>query len=453
MGMKRRFRLHLIWIVMTVILLVACTANGGAGSEAGFGNETPQGADLIKLTIEGASFPTLLDGPVFATPTPTGTVTPVPLPSRTPVPRSTVAMSILKVTKPEELPLAAEVDIVLSDMHAPVAIAIAPDGRLFFTEKDTGNVRVVIDGVIQPEPVLTQTVGSHGEQGMLGITLDPNFEENHHIWISYTLPARANDGVKVNRVVRFTEQDNEATDIRVAFESPNSDGDGTHNVNHMVFDPDGMIYVTVGDDAQAFTSQNLEDPRGKIHRFIPTIPLTAPDDNPFYDGDGPNVDSIYIRGVRNSFDFVLDPLSEEIRFFATENGPECDDEVNLILPGYNYGWSSQYSCDDPDRLRPDINTIPPMLVWDETTSPTGITVYTGDDFPEWYGDLFFCTYDGVLHHLTLNETRDSIRTHTSLPGLFCQTDILNGPDGSLYFLEGGGYFDGTLKRIYNKNRQ
>lgn len=449
----RKKSIPAILIFTVLILLVACTAEGGISSEVGFGNETPRAESFIRQTIEAANFPTLLDGPVFATPVATGTVTPTPAPTSTMNPRPTVSMGILQAMRPEELPLAAEVDIVLDEMHAPVAIAIAPDGRLFYTEKDTGHVRVVVDGVILPDPVLTLTVGSHGEQGMLGIVLDPDYETNHHIWISHTLPARANDGVKVNRVVRFTERDNIATEIQVAYESPNSDGDGTHNLNNLVFDTEGMLYVTIGDDSQAFLSQNLEDRRGKIHRFIPTVPLTTPDDNPFYDGDGSNIDSIYVRGVRNSFDFVLDPLSEETIFFATENGPECDDEINLILPGYNYGWSSEYSCDDPDRLLPEINTIPPMLVWDETTSPTGIIVYTGDDFPEWYGDVFFCTYDGVLHHLKLNESRDAFRSHKWLPGLYCQTDVLNGPDGSIYFLEGGGYFDGTLKRIYNKNRQ
>ncbi len=115
-------------------------------------------------------------------------------------------MSMLQQIRAEELPLAAAVDVIASDLHAPVSIVSAPDGRLFYTEKDTGNVRVIVDGVIQPEPVLTLPVGSHGEQGMLGITLDPNFEDNHRIWISHTLPARANNGVKVNRIVRFTEQ-------------------------------------------------------------------------------------------------------------------------------------------------------------------------------------------------------------------------------------------------------
>ena len=449
--MRRKYVFSMIWLLTAALFLAACTAGGAIDSQAGFGQGT-KASDFIRLTIEGAEFPTLLEGPVIATPTATGTATAVPLPTPTSVPRPTVPMSMLQQMRAEDLPLAAGVDVVLSDLHAPVSIVVAPDGRLFYTEKDTGNVRVVVDGVIQPEPVLTLPVGSHGEQGMLGITLDPDFENNHQIWISHTLPARANDGLKVNRVVRFTEQDNVATDIEVAYESPNSDGDGTHNMNNMVFGPDGMIYVTIGDDGQSFLSQPLRDPRGKIHRFIPTVPFTVPDDNPFYDGDGPNVDSIYVHGLRNSFDFVLDPLSEDLQFFATENGPDCDDEVNLILPGYNYGWDSEYFCDDPDRVRPEINTIPPMLVWEETNSPTGIIVYTGDDFPEWYGDVFFCTYDGVLHHLTLNETRDAFRTHRYIPGLYCQTDIINGPDGSIYFLEGGGYFDGTLKRIYNANR-
>jgi len=442
-----------IWIFTGVIMLSACAPNGSLPIQASDQMETPQPADFIKSTIEGAGFPNLLEGPVIFTPQATGTATAIPLPTLTPVPQPTVPMSFLQKARPETPPLAAEVDIVVGEMHTPVAVVIAPDGRLFFTEKDSGHVRVVIDGVILPEAVLTLPVSTGGEQGLLGIALDPDFETNHHIWVSHTLPKGENDGVKVNRIVRFTELNNVATDVVEAYTSPNSDDDGTHNLNNMVFGSDGMLYVTIGDDAQGFLSEHLGDPRGKIHRFKPTIPLSAPPDNPFYDGDGPNEDSIYAFGLRNSFDFTFDPLAEG-NILATENGPSCDDEVNLILPGYNYGWHNNYRCEDLDRMTTERNTIPPMLSWEGTSSPTGIIVYTGDDFPEWYGDVFFCSYvDGLLHRLELNKERNAFRNHKTIDGLFCQTDILNGPDGSIYFLDGGGFGDGTLKRLYNANRQ
>ena len=452
--MRKKVGGLMIWGITAVFLLAACAPNDSIGGAAGFQWQTPLSGDFVRMTIEAANVPTLLDGPVQFTPTPAPPATATALPTLTPLPQPTIPMSSLRSIRPEPPPLAAEVDVVVGDMHTPVTIVIAPDGRLFFTEKDSGNVRVVVDGLLLPEPVLTIPVSTGGEQGMIGIVLDPEFETNHHIWVSYVTAKQVNDGVKENRIIRFTEVNNAATEVVEAYTSPNSGDDGTHNLNNMAFGDDGMLYVTIGDDAQSFLAQHLGDPRGKIHRFRPTIPLTAPSDNPFFDGDGPNEDSIYAYGLRNSFDFTFDPLAGGNHILATENGPECHDEVNLILAGYNYGWRNQYDCEDPDMFSPEYNSIPPLLSWEGTSSPTGIMVYTGDDFPEWYGDVFFCSYvDGLLHRMEMNRERTAFRSHASIDGLFCQTDILNGPDGSIYFLDGGGFGDGTLKRLYNANRQ
>ncbi len=429
--MNNRLFISLLALATAVFGLIGCTP------QAAIVNPAEDGAPRTFFAS-----PT----PPFARPTQPSTAVPAP---QIPTPEPTVAMHILQNIKPEHPPAGADVEVIATDLVNPVAFAFAPDGRLFFTEKTTGNVRIIVDGELLPEPLITLPVGTNGEQGLLGIAFDPNFEQNHYIWVTYTVPAHANNGEKINRMVRIKEQDNKAVKVETALETPNNAGDGIHNMNNLAFGQDGMLYVTVGEDNDANHTQNMREPRGKILRFMPTIPLTAPGDNPFYDGEGPNYDGIYAFGLRNSFDFVIDPLQEDVVIFATENGPSCDDEVNMILAGYNYGWSILHDCDNEKGLHPELNTIPPLWFTNETVSPTGITVYTGDDFPHWYGDILFCSYnDGMFHRLELNKARDGIISHYSINGLSCQTDVLNGPDGSLYFLEGGGYAPGTLKRLY-----
>ncbi|MGH9202771.1 MAG: PQQ-dependent sugar dehydrogenase, partial [Vicinamibacterales bacterium] len=275
--------------------------------------------------------------------------------------------------RPEALPDGVSVEVVVDNLDRPVAFAVAPDSRIFFTEKESGQVRVIVGDALLPDPVLTLPVAVHAEQGLLGIAVDPDFESNHTLWVYHSLPARANDGVKVNRIIRFTEQNNVGIDATPVFTSPNSEGDGTHNGGNLHFGPDGKLYVSIGEDNQSGLAQRLDDLRGKILRFNPTTPLTAPEDNPFYDGDGPNVDAIYVYGLRNPFDFTFDPWSESVRIFTTENGPGCDDEINRIVPGYNYGWRPGYRCDDEQGLDPAHNTIAPMLFWAPPTAPVGIT--------------------------------------------------------------------------------
>jgi hypothetical protein len=230
-----------------------------------------------------------------------------------------------------------------------------------------------------------------------------------------------------------------------------------HNGGNLHFGPDGKLYVGVGNNNEETTdpnepAQNLAAPLGKMHRYNPTVPLSSPADNPFFNWPGADK-SNYAYGLRNPFDFTFDPISGQP--FATDNGDECDDEINLIRAGYNYGWRLNYPqppllCDDD--VGPDMryNTIPPLYHWTPSIAPTGITFYTGDLIPEWKNDLFMCAFKDsstALHHFKLDATRTAIISHTIIAGTRCRTDVLTGPDGALYYSEGGGYYNGPIKRL------
>jgi glucose/arabinose dehydrogenase len=319
----------------------------------------------------------------------------------------------------------------------PVAMAFTADGRLFYTEKATGHVRLIhADGTSQFEPVLILAVDSLVERGLLGIALDPNYAENGYIWVTHTEPGTKTD-YPANQIVRFTEKDGVGSDPQMMFSVPITNGELMHNGGNLVFDPNDLLYVSFGDYGDAANAQNLDVVPGKIHRFMVTESGLQPaPDNPF-----PN-SSIYAYGLRNPFDFTLDPYSGQI--FAAENGPKCDDEIDLILPGKNYGWSADYGdhCYGLDPVDvPDY--MPPLISYDPTIGMSGITVYSAATFPEWDGQIFFCNWnEGSMQRVVLNEKRDQIEAvyPVDLQGRFCRIDVAVGADGAIYFTDPSGIY-------------
>ena len=365
----------------------------------------------------------------------------------------------------EALPPDVKIETVVPNANQVVAMDFTPDGRLLYTER-TGKVRVVVNGLLKTTAVMTFPVRTEGERGLLGIAVDPNFAANHYVWVYFTRQSANFQCSPIeNRVVRFTlGDDNHGFDETVAGCFPVDQYATIHNGGNLHFGPDGKLYVAVGNNDEVNDgedpAQDLGSPLGKLHRFDSTnIPLSAPEDNPFYDMPGA-VQSVFARGLRNSFDFTFDPIGGAL--FATENGDACDDEINRIVPGGNYGWRPNDPCEDEWPAGPDpaYNTLPPLIFWTPSLAPTGIAVYSGTAIPEWQGDVFMCSFKDAttaIHHFKLNADRTAIVSHSILTDtitrqrLKCRTDLLSAPDGALYFSEGGGYYSGPIKRLIRKS--
>jgi glucose/arabinose dehydrogenase len=306
-------------------------------------------------------------------------------------------------------------------------------------------VRLFANGVLQTEPVITFRVDSFNERGLLGIAVDPNFNDNHFVYVYYSCAGGADCASPENRVARFVERDGVGANPTIIFRSPVSAPAGQHNGGNIHFGPDGKLYITIGDDAVPANAQDVTNVHGKLHRINPDGSM--PTDNPPFAAPGA-LPSLYALGLRNSFDFTFDPVTPG-RIFASENGPGCEDELNRIEGGYNYGWRPDYPCDaaNPD---PAYNTIAPL--WSSgarcCTAPTGITVYTGNAIPDWRNALFMANYQGSeLYHFYLNADRTAITGVNAVQRVFATIDIENAPDGTLWYIEGGGNTTDTLKRI------
>lgn len=313
----------------------------------------------------------------------------------------------------------------------PVGMAFTPDGRLFYNEKTTGNVRVILaDGTQQLDPVVHLETDALQERGMLGIAVSPNFEEDNTLYVVHTAIGTDQD-FPANRLVRFTVDDNNvASEVEELLRVPIETGELLHNGGNVHFDEEGYLYLSIGDYGDASNAQNLDTPQGAIHRFIVDDDgLTIPDDNPFADN------SIYSYGFRNPFDFTFDTLSTLI--FVGEVGPSCDDEINATQAGYNHGWDADYECVGTEGEVDIEGYIAPMLSYSEPViSPTGIVVYDGEAFPEWQGDLFFCDWSyGNLRRVELDDSRTQVTAvhEIDLGDSTCKLDLVIGNDGGLYF--------------------
>jgi glucose/arabinose dehydrogenase len=298
------------------------------------------------------------------------------------------------------------------------AFAFTPSGEeIFYVERFTGEVRRFVLGTgSDTRWARIRDVAGVGEQGVLGIALDPEWESGQErVFVYYTErhPER-------NRIVRLSKGGGKVQRKVLATIPATTFHDG--GVLH--FGPDGKLYAVTGDAGVPSRAQRVRNLAGKVLRMEEDG--SRPSDNPF------GRSRAFSRGHRNSFGFTFDPLTG--RLWQTENGPTCDDEINLVLPGRNYGWGGASACPRTSESGP--NPVQPKVRINPMVAPTGAAFCQGCGLgPEVDGDLLYGTYlTRRIHALDLNADRDAVtgrRVLLSHPRAVLAIEA--APDGAVYF--------------------
>jgi len=256
---------------------------------------------------------------------------------------------------------ALKVVTVKSGLQQPTGFTFAPDGRIWYIEKNTGEVRI-LNPATGNQRLFTDIsrVNGLGERGGLGIALHPRWPDQPFVYVYVT---RTDDGDLVNEVIRFRSENETVAGTEVLFRW-NVGSATNHNGGRIVFGPDGNLWIVTGENASPAFSQQRDNLRGKILRIEPDGSI--PNTNPF----GTRV---YATGIRNSFGMAFDPATG--RLWETDNGPGCNDEINLIRKGGNYAWGPNQSCGSlpppRDTNRDGTNRVLPEQWFVSTIGITG----------------------------------------------------------------------------------
>jgi glucose/arabinose dehydrogenase len=276
------------------------------------------------------------------------------------------------------------------------SMAFTPDGRLFFSEKNTGYIRIMDDDKVLDKPFVTiPDAHIDIEQGLLGLAVDPFFGKNHYIYLYYTADKNGN-GI-VNRLVRFTDSNNTAVNQTILLDNiPASPG--FHSGGAVSFGPDDKIYLGVGDATIPEFVQNPSILLGKVLRLDRDGKI--PEDNPFPHSP------VYTLGHRNLYGIAFDPKSG--LGLIAENGDDLYDEINIISKGGNYGFPTM----QPPNMAPETDdsnsSILPIRSYWRTPAPTQTIYYEWDKYPDLNNQFLVGTFDGDIYALKFDSENRTI---------------------------------------------
>jgi aldose sugar dehydrogenase len=376
-----------------------------------------------------------------------------------------------------------QVELVTGGLSLPTSLAFIGPNDILVLQKDNGQVRRILNGVLQAGFVLDVAVDSDSERGLLGIAIDPDFVTNRRVFLYYTESSTGADtsGQAIplgNRIYRYTWDGSALVNPVLILDLPVTNGPN-HDGGVITFGPDGALYAVIGDLNRGGKLQNIPtgpdpDDTGVILR-VDAGGAGLPD-NPFYNPANPadRMNRYFAYGIRNSFGLAFDPITKSL--WDTENGPNNYDEVNRVVRGFNSGWLQIMGPDARDpQGQADLWIAPgsayrdPEFSWLVPVAPTSLA------FPA--SPIMGCNLRrdllvgdnncGQIYRFKLNAARDGLTFTSSVlqdrvadnPGVRCSdemgeilfgsgfgvmTDLENGPDGRLYIVS---LFSGTVYRI------
>jgi glucose/arabinose dehydrogenase/mono/diheme cytochrome c family protein len=342
-----------------------------------------------------------------------------------------------------------KVTTLVDKLPAPWSLAFLPDGKILFTERLPGSLRILDSKGVLSQPVAgVADLASPGAKdiGLLDVVLDPRFATNHRIFFTFFDYIDGTDSNTYVARARLDEAKCALSDAKVIFRGQPaipSKRLGAKTGGRIAIAPDGSLFVTLGDRSDSppwDVAQRLDNDLGKIIH-ITAEGAPAPD-NPFLGKPGV-LPEIWAYGMRSQEGLAFDPATG--RLWETEHGPRGGDELNIIQKGKNYGWPViVHGIDYPGKpigegITNKEGMEEPIYYWDPVIAPSGLAFYTGDLFPQWKGSVLVGGLRArMLDRLTI--VNDKVVAEEPLLTDFELRirDVRVGPDGAVYVLTDSG---------------
>lgn len=342
-----------------------------------------------------------------------------------------------------------QVTTVTRGLEHPWSVAFLPDQQGMLVTERQGNLRrVSAEGELSEPLDGVPEVWAKGQGGLLDVVLSPDFKQDRTVYLSY---AELGEDGKAGTAVGRGQLSRDMTRLEnfdVVFRQQPKLSTGAHFGSRLVFDRDGYLFITLGENNDRPTAQDLDKLQGKVVRIYPDG--NVPDDNPFVGQENVRPE-IWSYGVRNPQGAALNPWNGTL--WENEHGPKGGDELNVIERGQNYGWPLATHGDNysgaaiPEAQgKTAEGTLGPLHVWEVSPGLSGMAFYDSDRFKPWQRSVFI----GALVSrdlIRLEFKGDKVVREERLLGELKERirDVRQGPDGFLYVLTDED--DGALYKV------